>query len=342
MASGLLEITGTLDVAQFWPVGGSDADTSQLKVDVGGEAFRYRSHPDEPFRVTHAFDEAKVRGSAVYDAVRNGKVTVRLQGLDAPELHYRPSSHLTDKEGRTAEQKRLYLEWNLEFRQYLAETATLALAAKLGGLGASPLACTVRTAVDEPGEVFDTYGRVVADVYVPTAAGELNVNQWLVAQGWAFPAYYTSMSEGEITTLTALSDEAFYDGRGVWAALNDYARPADFDVTLLYRGKNAVPNPAADDGLVIVPKLFRRLAAYVVNKKAKMVTGTFEFYLRSKRSSDGVHLTPEFLDQGAAAAPLHFLDEFVENGFVTVWPEQIVFREKPSRVTGPGGAPVVW
>lgn len=342
MASGLLEVIGTLDIAQFWPVGGSDADTSQLKVDVAAGAFRFRPAADAPFRVTRAFDNAKVHGAGTYDAIRNGRITVRLQGLDAPELHYQPASVLTDRQGRTPEQKALYLRWNLNYRQYLAETSTLALTAMLAGRGASPLPCVVRTAVDTPGEVFDTYGRVVADVYVPDGTRELNVNQWLMQRGWVYPAFYASMSADEILTLTDLASEAYYDGRGVWTALHDYARSTDFDFAVVYRGRNASPAPDADRGLVVLPKLFRRLAEYAVNRRATMVTGTFESFLRSKRLGDGVHLTAEFLDYGATAAPVRYLDEFVTNGYVTVWPEQIVFREKPSRVTGPGGAPVVF
>ena len=341
MANGLLEIDGTLDLAQFWPVGGSDADTSQIRVDVATGAFRFRPNPDAPFRVTHAFDQAKVIGAAAYDAIRNGKVTVRLQGLDATELHYRPTA-AKKKADQTAQQHALYLQWNLEFRQYLAETATVALGTMLQGLGPSPLACTVRTAVGTPDDVFDTYGRVVGDVYVQSSGAGLNVNHWLVEHGWAFPAFYASMSESEITQITALANGAFQAGAGVWPYLNDYARVAEFDATRVFRGKGAVQSPATDLGPVVVPKLFRRLAAYFVNRKAKMVSGTFEGYLRSKRSSDSVHLTSEFLVQGPAAAPVRFLDEFVQGGFVTVWPEDLVFREKPSRVIGPGGAPVVF
>jgi len=177
---------------------------------------------------------------------------------------------------------------------------------------------------------------------VQAGGGEQDVNNWIAEQGWAFPAFYSSMSEQEITTIVGLADHAYQEDLGVWPHLNDRIRAADFDLSLVYRGKGAAPNPVADEGSVVLPKLFRRLAAYVVNRKAKMVSGTFETYLRSKRSSDAVHLTEEFLSQGAAAAPLRFLDEFVQGGLTTVWPEELVFREKPSRVVGPGGGPVTF
>jgi endonuclease YncB( thermonuclease family) len=339
MAAGLLEVDGSIDIAQFWPVGSSDADTSQIKVDVTGNAFRFRPHDSAPFQVTHALDSAKVKGSATYDAIRNGKITVRLQGMDAPELHYRPAA-AKKKADQTEEQHTLYLKWNLEFRQLLAESATIALTGFFQGIGTSPIACMVRTAVDTPDEVFDTYGRFVGDIFVRPGGNDVDVNHWIVENGWAFPAFYSSMSEPEITTIVALANQAFESGLGVWPHLDDFARASDFDINLVFRGKGAAPNPAADVGCVVVPKLFRRLAAYVVNKKAKMISGSFESYLRSKRSSDSVHLTSEFLSQGASAAPVWFLDEFVQSGFVTVWPEELVFREKPSTVVGPGGAPV--
>jgi endonuclease YncB( thermonuclease family) len=341
MANGLLEVDGSIDLAQFWPAGSSDADTTKVHVDVGAGAFRFRPHPGALLRVTHAFDNAKVKGAATYDAVKNGKITIRLQGLDAPELHYRPAA-AKKRADRTDEQHELYLKWNLEFRQYLAETATVALAGFLGGIGNSPLPCKIRTAVDNPDDVFDTYGRLVGNIYVQTNGGEQDVNHWIVGRGLAVPAFYSSMSEQEITTLVDLANDAYQADLGLWPHLNDLVRAADFDLGLVFRGKGVALNSAADVGDVILPKLFRRLATYVVNRKAKMVSGTFENYLRSKRSSDSVHLTEEFLTQGAAAAPVHYLDEFVQGGVTTVWPEELVFREKPSRVVGPGGGPVTF
>lgn len=341
MAAGLLEVEGSIDIAQFWPAGSSDADTSQMRVDVAAGAFRFRPHAGAAFHVTHAFDNARVKGAATYDVIHNGKITIRLQGIDAPELHYRPTA-AKKKADQTKEQHALYLKWNLEFRQHLAETATLALTAFLQGISPGQIPCTVRTAVDTPDDVFDTYGRLVGDIFVPSGGAEIDVNHWIAEHGWAVPAFYASMSEPEITAIIGLADQAYADDLGVWPHLDDFVRSADFDLALVFRGKGAVPDPLADVGSVVVPKLFRRLAAYIVNRKAKMVSGTFESYLRSKRASDSVHLTAEFLTQGPAAAPVRFLDEFVQSGFVTVWPEELVFREKPSRVVGPDGEPVTF
>jgi endonuclease YncB( thermonuclease family) len=179
----LLEVKGTLDLAQFWPTGGSDADTSKVKLKVGDGAFRFRKDETSRFRATHVFDEAKVRGRGLRDAVSaKGLVTIRLQGIDAPELHYRPAAELKSKE-QSKQQHELYLKWNLEYRQPFAETATVALATFLATAGADPLPCVVRSFVDKPNEVFDTYGRFVGEIFVRIGGREISVNHWLVEQG---------------------------------------------------------------------------------------------------------------------------------------------------------------
>jgi endonuclease YncB( thermonuclease family) len=182
----------------------------------------------------------KVKGSATYDAIRNGKITVRLQGMDAPELHYRPVA-AKKKADQTEKQHTLYLKWNLEFRQLLAESATIALTAFFQDIGSSPIPCIVRTAVDAPDEVFDTYGRFVGDIFVHRGGDHVDVNHWIVENGWAFPAFYSSMSEPEITTIVDLANQAFDGGLGVWPRLNDFARVSDF------RHQSGFPREGEDD-----------------------------------------------------------------------------------------------
>lgn len=337
MAQGLLEVSGTIDLTQFWPGGSSDADTTKVKVQVGAGGIRFRKHPGAQFAATSVFDDAIVTGGQGRSPVlKNGTMTIRLQGVDAPELHYRPSAE-KKKADQTDEQHELYLEWNLEYRQMLGETSTVALSNFLGGFGASPLPCKVRTVVDAPGEVFDIYGRMVGNIFVGGPGAEQDVNLWLARQGWAMPTFYTSMSKDEISALTDAANEAYSAGRGVWGFYNDSVKASEFDTSLEYRGKGVAVNAAADQGPVIMPKLLRRMAAYVVNRKSKMVTGSFDKYLQSKRNSDAVHLVDEFLAQGASAAPLRYLDEFLTSDQFGLWPEELVFREKGSKLIRPGG-----
>jgi len=195
MATGLLEVTGSIQLDQFWPVGTSDADTTKILVRVDKHSFRFRRSEEHPFRTTHAFEDAIVIGKrGRRPAVRDGGViVVRLQGIDAPELHYRPGSARRPKD-RTARQSEIYLAWNYEYRQPLAESGTIALRGMLADAGPSPAPCIVRTAVDSPNQVFDTYGRFVGNVHVKLGAELVSINHWLVATGWALPALYSSMS----------------------------------------------------------------------------------------------------------------------------------------------------
>ncbi len=74
----ILEARGTVSASQFWPEGSSDADTVKILV----HQVRYAGRP------TRVFDDAIVMpiGKPPIDAL--GRMTVRLEGIDAPELHY--------------------------------------------------------------------------------------------------------------------------------------------------------------------------------------------------------------------------------------------------------------
>ncbi|HEV7599315.1 MAG TPA: thermonuclease family protein, partial [Bradyrhizobium sp.] len=185
---GILTVTGTIDSAQFWPKGLSDADTAKIIVRVtGASSFSFQKAPGAPAKPTNAFAGAFMKGSDSIDKktgkkrkpkmVINSKsqITIRLQGIDAPELHFRPPSG------------------HINLRQHFGESATIALATFLKSLGASPIPCRVVTRVNKPNDVFDKYGRFIGDILVRKGAKEINVNHWLVEQGWAFPSFYDSM-----------------------------------------------------------------------------------------------------------------------------------------------------
>ena len=341
MPSGLLMVEGLLDVSQFWPDSSSDADTIKVSVDLGSEPFKFRPHPGAEFAVTHAFDDATVKGATTKPAIQRGKLVIRLQGVDAPELHYRPVAVLTSKK-RNDQQSALWKKWCHEFRQALGETATVGLGAKLKEFGKGEIPCRVETAVDAPDDAFDTYGRMVGDVIIPEG-NDFNVNEWLAAEGWAFPTFYASMTPAEIDRLTTACEGARSAQKGVWArerlprSLEDNV----FDFNLRYRAPAADEAPDEGDGRTLMPKLFRRLSTWATNRKAKMVSGNFTSYLEER--PDELHLRDEFMEQGATAAPIYHLSEFIgSGGTFKAKPQDLVFREKPSRLVGPNGKPVSW
>jgi len=340
MATGLLEVEGSIQLDQFWPVGTSDADTTKILVHVDKHSFRFRRAESATFRTTHAFEDAVVIGKrGRRPAIRDGGVVViRLQGIDAPELHYRPASLRRPKD-RNPRQDELFLAWNYEYRQPLAESGTIALRALLADAGANPAPCIVRTAVDTPNQVFDTYGRFVGDVHVKLGSTWVSVNRSLVENGWAVPAFYSSMAAEEIEALLAAAVGPMREHRGVWKKPG--ACGARFDWDRRYRGKGAAPDASADTGSILVPKLFRRQSTWAVNRRAEMLEGTFAAYLAAR--PEGCYVTEQFFEQGIESSTHRRLDEFVTSeGSVTILPGDVVFQEDPSMVRGPGGKDASW
>src|SRR5262245_59362244 len=90
---GLLRVVGDLDIQQFWPAtrGGrsSDGDTVHLRVDPQ-TSFVFSSSPSAGPKPTKKFVGAYVNDHGKKKQVikSNNQITIRLQGIDTPELHY--------------------------------------------------------------------------------------------------------------------------------------------------------------------------------------------------------------------------------------------------------------
>lgn len=331
---GRLRIRGTIDLAQFWPDGESDADTSKVKVTVDpndANAFSFAAD-GKRFRATSAFEGAIVVGSVRRPAIdAKGRVTVRLQGIDAPELHYRAAPLPRDRAGVTPAKREAYNAWNVERRQFWAETATVALAVKLARFGSGgQVRCVVESIVDRPGDVVDTYGRFVGAINVG-AGFATDINRWLVADGWAFPTFYSSMSPLEITTLA----DAATRGR----KLNRVPRSlstdtGSFRASLRYR-RNGPIDAATDRGPVLMPKLYRRQVAYRAERAVGLYKGTFRDYLAGRR--DECFLTADFLKHGVHASRTYTLDDFMRGNTFGQRPAELVFKEKASTLVDARG-----
>jgi endonuclease YncB( thermonuclease family) len=334
---GLLKVTGTLTLNQFWPSGQSDADTAHVAVKVAQNAFKFQTHPGAPFKATHVFDKARVKGKfAPKPAIdKQGRITVRFQGIDAPELHFSPTP-LTKKEKSqlTSAQLQQFKQLNKKYRQLFGETATVNLHQELAKTGQAEIPCSVTTAVSDPQDVFDTYGRFIGDILVTINRKEVNLNRWLVEAGWAFPTFYASMSEAEIEAFLTATKIGKQKKNHLLKHLKKVV--GKFEKTLVFRGKGAIFNPAADIGPALMPKLFRRLCTYTVYREVGIVTGSFHDFLKNR--PDDCFLTNDFLTQGTNAAPMHFLSEFVHtDGKIDKEPQELVFREKRSSLIGPDG-----
>jgi endonuclease YncB( thermonuclease family) len=312
MTKGLLLVTGTIDVTQFWPGKESDADTVKVEVsrgDVNKGGFRF-SPDGKPAsaEVTHVLDSPLVIGAETKE-VSQAIITVRLENIDAPELHYLGAKN---------------------FRQYFGETAAIALHDLIADAGKNPVHCEVRTRVNHPNDVFDTYGRLIGNIILhPNTKKELNVNHWLIQNGWALPAFYNSALEEEIKEVKKYAEEAQNAGKGIWPHLSkDVGHP---DFSLVFR-KGGPADPKADIGPVVVPKMFRREVAW---QKSHSL-GTFRDYLAQQE--DGWVETATFLQNQSVEPSKKNLASMVDDkGMLTVDPADAVFFEKASTLADAWG-----
>lgn len=332
---GLLRINATINLQQFWPVGNSDADTASIIVNTDGVEFQ--REPGEPFQVTRVFDRAVAVSGNQRERVMNDtrRMKIRFQGVDTPELHFTPRK--PDGLFLTPAQYTEFLNWNHDYRQNLAETATLALEAELSLETGNVKPCVVTTQVGHPNEVFDMFGRGIGDLTVRVGSADVQVNRWLLSEGWALPSFYASMTGEEIMELTALSAEARERGAGLWPHVGPAV--ADFDPDKRFRGAGVPINATADAGPTMNPKIFRRQATWFALFKAGAAPADFIEYLIL--SGESFRLVSEFLAPGGNALMPHPIAEmFTAEGDFVYQPEEIVYFETESTLLDENGDPV--
>lgn len=320
---GLLRVTGTIDVRQFWPQGASDADTAVIL--VGVDAFHYQAQPGGAFKTTHAFDGALVHGrqGAKAPLDSQGRVHVRLQGIDAPELHYQPSPlGKSLKATLPSSVVDAYRALSHKYRQHWAESAALALLNFVSHFGQQKITCTVTTVVEEPTDVFDTYARLVGDIWLK----QQNVNLWLVRQGWVYPSYYDSMKPNEINAVL----KAWAIGKTKGRVANALAASVGtLDFNLLYRsGAGMHVVSGADKGSVLYPKIYRRLVTWSAEKKAGVTHDNFRQFVAS--GGDKYLRLADFLASGKHAQQYPLAKVLGAGGKCNLRPESTVFVEDPN------------
>ena len=340
MPHGLLEVRGTIDLGQFWPSGRSDADTTTVVLKLAPDAIRFRKSDAAPFRATHVFDDAIVKGRQRKPAIKNGHVTIRLQGIDAPELHFQPTAlSKAEKAGLSQAKKDAFHEFNHIYRQLLGATSTKGLHDFLATSGATIFDSRVLTQVDHPNEVFDTFGRLVGDIEIEKGGSPVNLNHWLVERGWAFPTYYSSMTNEEITAVDTLAKAARSKKLGVWKFLSKTV--GTFDFTLREPKKNDLSVLATDKGPVLFPKLYRRFTSWSARHKAKVINMPFQAFLAGGVGGkpDDCFEIADFLANGVHSAKRHTFDQFIQSGkTIKFEPGGLVFAEAASKLIRPDGS----
>jgi endonuclease YncB( thermonuclease family) len=278
---GLLRVSGTIDLSQFWPNGDSDVDTANVVVDPDGFQFSEDASP-QGFRRTHVFEDAFIGQKPV---IGNGrKVTVRIQGIDAPELHCPPGASnplpaVKPKGG--GKPKKPPLKGNGgRFRQFQGETSTAGLAA---AVGKTKVPCTITTRVNWPNDVFDSHGRFIGDISFRLNNKLVSISHMAAENGWALPAYYNSMNPSEINALQDLFEEARKKKHGIWPK---FAKKIGALKRLEFRkgGKFGAQQKKADKKDFVVPKMYRRQLKFDVMQLNKLGPATFRDFLDGKPS----------------------------------------------------------
>ncbi len=322
MSRGKLSFKGTIDLNQFWPQNvlagvryDSDADTVKVKIDPQSVTFMSPAGDTRKTTVLSRagfFHNVKNKNGTVAKKFKpvidsKGMINMRLQGIDAPELHYDTGTPL--------------------FRQHMGESSTVALYDYLKGNAAgTTMACEVFTLVNFPNDVFDKYGRCVGDVVIREKGGKSqNVNQWLVKNGYAFPAFYNSMTPNEITTIKSLADQAKNKKLEIWKFYSK--RMSALDRSLTHpRNDPSYSKQKDEKPPVIFPKLFRRLWSFEIGDRSAFTTQGYQKFL--VKSADKCCGTSGFLQTGYPAKNSQSLSDFVApNGGVNFDPAEIVFKE---------------
>ncbi|TDD61956.1 nuclease [Actinomadura rubrisoli] len=215
-----------------------------LRTEPDGDSIRFV--PDDPDAFTKLRLKARVN--------RAGGAQLRLDAIDALETHYTPAAH-----GGSPLHQPLHL----------AHAAGARLLDLLGFRDVRRDGETVVEASPErtPGHILtrfaDKYGRPVSFAFAGTAGQEdlspvfvdaallrQSANHRLVAEGLAYPTFYSKLFPDLREELTAAAGKARAAAAGVWAD----------DVTTSGGTIEAVAD--LGERLVLLPKLFRRLADY--------------------------------------------------------------------------------
>jgi endonuclease YncB( thermonuclease family) len=202
-----------------------------------------------------------------------GAAQLRLDAIDALETHYTPATHGAGT-----------LHQPLE----LAHAAGARLLDLLGFTSVVRSGETVTSSVPDatPGYILtrfaDKYGRPVSLAYTGTADHpdltgvftdtdllRASVNYQLLAEGLVYPTFYSQLYPNLRTALTTAADKARSAKEGVWAS----------DATT----SGAIIHALTDvtDQLVIMPKLFRRLAGYFALSAGDVSLAGFPAFLAS-------------------------------------------------------------
>jgi len=253
-----------------------------------------------------------VAGSHRVQTNTKGGAQLRLDGIDTLETHYSTAAGILHQplELAQAAAKEL-LDW-LGFSKVVRSAAQTVTAATPESL---------------PGYIFtrtaDLYGRCVAlagrgaapgpsgsNSFVDPAMLRKTANYRLLQRGLAYPTYYRNLFLDLRAEMTKAVGKA-RPTKGLW--------PVDETQT----GAKIEGLPTLEDEAVILPKLYRRLADYLVLNDGDSSLAAFPAYLAQRRDRFFI------LSTGHATTGLDFVVSVTDQTVkLTFQPEDLVFDER--------------
>jgi hypothetical protein len=269
---------------------------------------------------------------------RNRKVTIRLQGIDAPELHYQPQSLARTKYKGKDLGSLKGTGLVKEYRQHQAETATYQLGQYLATLGASPLQCQFYTEVTDeegPSDAIDKYGRFVGNVLIKS----VDVNLEILRRGWAIVAFYNSMQRTEIQACL----DAWHVGVTIPGGIVRHMTKTigAFESNLVFRHDPTAASIGTEKASKFIhPKLYRRQCTWWAYRKVGTFPSGFDTFLTLSKGDVFFELA-RFLAESRLAADALPLEKMVKDGKRIVYgPDEVVFKEASSRLYDANGTPI--
>lgn len=322
----LLKFYGVIELDNFWPCfketdgkityGQCRADVIKVIIDKK-TGFVTKNHPYASEGKTKVYNHALVKGRVIKPPIdTNGFVTVKLQGVDAPELQYRPG-----------------IKKEKILNQHFGQTAVVELNHMLLKHSLNnKINCSVKTFVEKPEDAFDCYGRFVGDIVILKDDREfLNINHWLAEEGLVFPCFYTSMSNGEIRAIQLMVRSAISKKNVLWK--HHYHKKLEPVEKLSFEfkiGKKTRYSPSKDKRLpVYMPKIFRRQYKYELVKNGK----NFKSFLLSRKEQDRCCLLDDFFKDGPKENNMMpFGNLFSSKDDILFKPWEVVFEEAESKL----------
>ena len=227
------------------------------------------------------------RGALLRVATSDGAVQLRLEGIDAPELHYGGSRQSYAMAARDALLARVgFTDLDYRVARIPNGTAPTTLVD-----GASPLLLPAFIAT----KACDPHGRPIAYLFMgsPASIGATDgdtgvqlsdatlatsVNYGMVADGFAYLLTYTSMPTAHVALFRTAANAARTARKNIW----------EIDATASFRIENRadISREQSDTAALIYPKFFRRATDYLRAVAVSGFEGDFGDWLIVKSSEN--------------------------------------------------------